>query len=125
MKEVQTIRTNELKTSIVSILKPILKDVHYRKPKKGASYPYITYFLRHSKDEHKYDYFFEVHIWTRDIKQVEELADQVEELDGGIYTNEYHSFDLDLNSRNNVEDEDKELQHIVLLFNLTYFSRKG
>lgn len=118
-------RTNELKKSIVSILKPMCEKVYYRKASSKANYPYITYFLKHTKDEHKYDYFFEIHIWTKDIKLAEELADKVEKLDGCVYRNEYHSFDLDLNSRNNVEDEDKELQHIVLLFNLTYFSVKG
>lgn len=118
-------RTNEFKKSIVSILKPICEKVYYRKAHNKVAYPYITYFLKHTKDEHEYDYFFEVHIWTRDIKLAEEIADEVEELDGCGYRNEYHSFDLDLESRNNLEDEDKELQHIVLLFNLTYFSAKG
>ncbi len=118
-------RTNELKKSITSILKEYVNSVHCRQAPSKTPYPYVTYFLKHTKSEHQYSYFFEIHIWTKDVKQIEELADKIEELDGCTYKNQYHSFDLDLNSRNNVEDEEKELQHIVLLFNLTYFDLKG
>lgn len=132
MKEVLTIsvltdlkRTNELKKALTSALKEIYDKVYYRKAPATVDYPYITYYLKHNKQGHQYDYFWEVHTWTRDIKLAEELADIVEEFDKSTYKDQYQAFDVDLNSRNNVEDEDKEIQHIVLLFNLTYFTVKG
>lgn len=118
-------RTNELKKSLISILKQVHDKAYYRKAPITADYPYITYYLEHKKEEHQTDYLWEVHIWTRDIKLAEQLADSIEDFDKCTYRNEYHCFDLDLNARNNVEDEDKEIQHIVLLFNLTYFDVKG
>lgn len=118
-------RTDELKKSLTSILKQVHDKVYYKKAPSKSNYPYLTYFLRHNKDNNQYDYFWEVHVWTRDVKLAEQLADSIEEFDKCIYRNEYHCFDLDLNARNNVEDEDKEIQHIVLLFNLTYFDVKG
>lgn len=132
MKEVLTIsvltdlkRTNELKTALTGALKEIHSQVYYRKAPTKIDYPYITYYLKHTKEQHQYDYFWEVHVWTRDIKLAEELADKVEEFDKSTYKDDVQAFDVDLNSRNSIEDEDKEIQHIVLLFNLTYFTVKG
>lgn len=118
-------RTNELKIALTSILKQVHSEAYYRKVPAKTDYPYLTYYLRHTKDGHQYDYFWEVHVWTRDVKLVEQLADNIEEFDKCSYKDEFQTFDIDLESRNNVEDEDKEIQHIVLLFNLTYFSLKG
>ena len=132
MKEVLTIsiisklnRTNELKKALTNILKEVCNNAYYRKAPRTAHYPYLTYYLRHTKNEHQYSYFWEVHVWTKDIKLAEEYADGIEEFDGCYYNNQVQSFDVDLESRSNVEDDDKEIQHIVLLFNLTYFSVKG
>lgn len=118
-------RTNDLKVAIVSILSPIISQVYSRKAKKGAQYPYAVYYLEHNKMEHGYDYKLEVHIWTRDIKELEGIADQLEKLNGGVYTDETFNFDLDLNNRLNIDDEDKELQHCRLLFDLTYYHKEG
>ena len=118
-------KTNELKKSLTSILKQVHDKAYYRKAPITVDYPYITYYLKHTKADNQYNYFWEVHVWTRDVKLSEQLSDSIEEFDKCLYKNEYHCFDLDLNSRNSVEDEDKEIQHIVLLFNLTYFDTKG
>lgn len=118
-------RTNELKIALTSILKQVHSKAYYRKAPAKTDYPYLTYYLRHTKDGHQYDYFWEVHVWTRDVKLVEQLADNIEEFDKCSYKDEIQTFDIDLESRNGIEDEDKEIQHIVLLFNLTYFDVKG
>lgn len=118
-------RTNELKIALTSILKQVHSKSYYRKAPAKTDYPYLTYFLKHTKADHQYSYFWEVHIWTKDVKLSEELADNIEEFDGCYYKDDVQNFDIDLESRNNAEDEDKEIQHIVLLFNLTYFSVKG
>ncbi|WP_410495139.1 hypothetical protein QTL86_13545 [Cellulosilyticum sp. ST5] len=118
-------KTNELKKALTSILKQVHSKAYYRKAPSTTDYPYFTYYLRHTKAEHQYDYLWEVHVWTRDIKLAEQLADSIEEFDKCYYSDGNQSFDVDLNSRNNIDDEDKEIQHIVLLFNLTYFNVKG
>lgn len=118
-------KTDELKKSLTSILKQVHDKAYYKKAPVRADYPYITYYLKHTKTDNQYDYFWEVHVWTRDVKMAEQLADSIEGFDKYTYKNEYHCFDVDLNARNSVEDEDKEIHHIVLLFNLTYFDVKG
>lgn len=118
-------KTDELKKSLTSILKQVHDKAYYKKAPVRADYPYITYYLKHTKIDNQYDYFWEVHVWTRDVKMAEQLADSIEGFDKCTYKNEYHCFDVDLNARNSVEDEDKEIHHIVLLFNLTYFDVKG
>lgn len=132
MREVLTIsvltdlkHTNELKKALTSALREVNSQVYYRKAPTKTNYPYITYYLKHTKEGYQYNYLWEVHVWTRDIKVAEELADSIEQFDKSTYKDDMQAFDVDLNSRNNVEDEDKEIQHIVLLFNLTYFSMKG
>ena len=118
-------RTDKLKKSLTEILKQVHEQSYHKKAPQKVNYPYLTYLLKHSKNGNYYDYFWEVHVWTKDIKLAEYLADKIEQFDNSTYRNEYHSFDLDLNTRNSIEDEDKEIQHIVLLFNLTYFYLKG
>lgn len=118
-------RTDELKKSLTNILKEVHKKVYYKKAPITENYPYLTYYLKHTKEDNQYNYLWEVHVWTRNVKLAESIADGIEDFDKCTYKNEYHCFDLDLNSRNSVEDEDKEIQHIVLLFNLTYFDVKG
>lgn len=118
-------RTDKLKKAIVEILKDVNENIYYRKAPTKATYPYITFFLKHTKNEHQYDYFWEVHIWSKNIKTAEEIADKIEEFDKCNYKDDYQSFDLDIESRNNIENDDKEVQHVVLLFNLTFFDKKG
>lgn len=125
MKVVPSNRTNELKKSLTSLLKTVHSQVYYRRAPTKTGLPYITYYLKHIKIDHSYNYNFEVHIWTKDIKEAEALADTLEEMDSYIFRDHQFQYDLYLESRLNVEDEDKEIQHIVLLFNLTYFDQKG
>lgn len=118
-------KTNDLKIAIVSMLKPICKNVFYIKADKNTPYPYIVYYLPHSKDGHRYNYNLEVHIWTKDIKEVEALADEIEGLDNNVYNDNNQTFSINLNARNNVEDQDKEISHIRLLLNLIYYNKEG
>lgn len=132
MKEVLTIdflkrmnRTYKLRVAITSILKQVCASVYYRNSSKGAIYPYITYDLDHVKAENGNEYTLELHIWTRNIKECENIGDQLEELNDCYYTDNEMSFDMSLNNRNNIQDEDKELQHVRLLFNLSYYPKEA
>ncbi|PHV71911.1 hypothetical protein CS063_00060 [Sporanaerobium hydrogeniformans] len=118
-------RTEQLKISVKSILKPSCEKVYHRKAPPKCAYPYMTFYLKHTKADHQYEYKLEVHVWSKNVKEAEEIADSIEELDDCIFSNEYHNFDIKLQDRGSVEDEDKELTHIVVLFNLIYFDVKG
>ena len=97
-------RTDELKQSLTEILKQVHDNAYYKNAPSTVDYPYITYYLKHTKEDNQYNYFWEVHVWTRNVKLAEQLADGIEKFDKCTYRNEYHCFDLDLNSRNNVEE---------------------
>ncbi|ADZ82481.1 hypothetical protein [Cellulosilyticum lentocellum] len=118
-------RTEQLKISVKSILKPFCEKVYHKKAPPKCACPYVTYYLKHAKEYHQYDYKLEAHVWSKDVKEAETIADHIEELDNCVFSNEYHNFDIELQDRGNVEDEDKELTHIVVLFNLTYFDVRG
>ena len=143
-------RTHNLRKALTSILKDVSYDkvsstnggyfldgsvdlsgidgevkVYYRKVPARTELPYLTYFLEHRKSENAYSYDFEVHIWSKDVKDAEEIADCIECIDNCIYSDEIQSFDIALERRLNVDDENKEIQHIVLNFEIEYYNKKG
>ena len=110
---------NEIRKVITEILHTKISKVYYRKAPLTTHYPYVTYFLSHKKIEYTYEYSLEVHVWTRDIKEAERIADDLEELDAILFNAKNITFDMNLENRKHLQDEDKELQHIVVLFSMS------
>ena len=50
-------KTNELKKSLTSILKQVHDKAYYRKAPITVDYPYITYYLKHTKADNQYNPF--------------------------------------------------------------------
>lgn len=94
---------------------------YYRNAVKNAAYPYKVYTLDSVAfpDSTRDDFTLTVDVWDRapDQKKVEELADQIERRfnDANLPAPPiYPTFFRD--GRDNLEDPDKELQHIQLRF---------
>ena len=122
--------TGELRKVIVNLIeenKTYDYKVYYKRvPFFKVSYPYVTYYLSHSKNEYDYTYSLEVHVWTRDdVKLAEKIADEISNIDA-LYYYDFNNFSLDfyLQSRKTVDDEDKEIMHEVLLFNIKVYDKK-
>jgi len=123
MKEIKETRTENLKKCITKKLKQCCSNVFYRNTTDESPYPYIEYELNYIKSESLYQYFLTINIWDNTgNKRIEQLADELEKLlDGEYFTDNTQSLTIDLNSRNNLIDEDRTIKHIVLLFSLQYY----
>lgn len=119
-------KTNDLRKAITSLLSTYCDNVYYKKAKNNADYPYVTYYISKYPIESISQYDLEIHVWAKDVKLAENIADMVDNgLNETIYRDSKRCFSIDLNSRFNVEDEDKSIEHIVLRFNLRHASKKG
>lgn len=126
--EVEATRTEALKKYITKTLKEHCNNVFYQSAIDTSLFPYIVYEIDYIKNENLYNYSLTINIWDKSnkTKEVEKLADDLEQLlDKEYFTDNIQSLTIDLNSRNNLEDEDKSLKHIVLLFDLQYYYQKG
>mgnify|MGYP003290289304 CR=1 FL=1 len=112
-------KTAELRKLIREKLQTIQGETYHREAANDAAYPYKTFTLKNvSFTDARDDFDLCVDIWHRgDWKVVEEVADQIEKLFQN--TNLPQKTILPTffrESRYNLEDPDKTLQHIQLRF---------
>lgn len=113
-------KTKSLRKLITEKLRTVPGDVYHRIAPADAAYPYKTFRLSAvGFTDARDDQELEVDIWDRslDPKTAEEIADQVEEMFSDtnlpappIYPTFFRE------SRNPLDDPDKNLQHILLRF---------
>ena len=112
-------KTATLRKLVKEQMQTVPGETYHKEAPKDAAYPYKTFTL-HSVSfmEERDDFDLCVDIWHRgDFKVVEEIADQIEKLFKN--TNLPQSTILPTffrESRYNLEDPDKTLQHIQLRF---------
>lgn len=113
-------KTAELRKLIKEQLQTIPGDTYHKTASKDAAFPYKTFKLSSvAFVEARDDQELEIDIWDRspDQKRIEEIADQVERLFANATLPRppiYPTFFRE--SRYNLEDPDKTLQHIQLRF---------
>jgi hypothetical protein len=101
-------------------------ETYHKKAPKDADYPYKTFTLSSVAfpNSDRDDFELEVDIWDRapDPKTVEEIADQVERLFNAVDLPQppiYPTFFRE--GRHNLDDPDKDLQHIQLRFSVQLY----
>lgn len=114
-------KTGLLRVLISEQLRSVQGGTYHKTATPNAAYPYKTYLLEsiNFADSTRDDYDLVVDIWDRspDQKTVEEIADQIERLFNVANIPRppiYPTFFRD--GRNNIDDPDKNLQHIQLHF---------
>ena len=114
-------KTTALRGLIREQLQTVPGTTYHKAASAKADYPYKTYVLEsiNFPDSTRDDYDLVIDIWDRspDQKTVEEIADQIEQLFNVANLPKppiYPTFFRD--GRNNLEDPDKDLQHIQLHF---------
>ncbi len=114
-------KTIALRGLVYEQLQTVPGATYHKTATADAVYPYKTYILEsiNFPDSTRDDYDLVVDIWDRspDQKMVEEIADQIERLFNVANIPKppiYSTFFRD--GRNNLEDPDKDLQHIQLHF---------
>ena len=114
-------KTAALRKLIREQLQTVAGETHYKRATPTTAYPYKTYLLEsiNFPDGTRDDFDLVIDIWDRspDQKTVEEIADQIERLFNVANIPSppiYPTFFRD--GRNNLDDPDKNLQHIQLHF---------
>ena len=121
-------RTNDLKLLVQSKLKTVAANVYHEIANEKALYPHIVFNFRRLdlNDLSRQDYILEVDIWDRgdSSQRVDDLADSVENLlqaENLPQTNVLPTFYLI--DRNNLPDENKEIKHRRIQFQIQNYER--
>ena len=121
-------KTRELRKLIMTQLKTISGGTYHRLAPKDATYPYKTFRLTNvSFTDARDDFELEVDIWDRsaDLKQAEDLADDVEALFACANLPSPPIFPTFFREgRMTLEDPDKSLQHIQLRFSVQLYEEE-
>ena len=121
-------RTNDLKYLVQSKLKTLTANVYHEIANEKQLYPHIVFEFRRIDlgDLWRQDYILEVDIWDKQdsSQRVDDLADQVENLlqaENLPQTNVLPTFYLI--NRQNIPDEDKEIKHRRVQFQIQNYER--
>ena len=121
-------RTNDLKLLVQSKLKTVAANVYHEIANEKALYPHIVFNFRRLdlNDLSRQDYILEVDIWDKgdSSQRVDDLADTVENLlqaENLPQTNVLPTFYLI--DRNNLPDENKEIKHQRIQFQIQNYER--
>lgn len=121
-------RTNDLKYLVQSKLETLTANVYHEIANEKNLYPHIVFDFRRIDlgDLWRQDYILEVDIWDKQdsSQRVDNLADQVENLlqaENLPQTNVLPTFYLI--NRQNIPDEDKEIKHRRVQFQIQNYER--
>ena len=121
-------RTNDLKYLVQSKLKTLTANVYYEIANEKKLYPHIVFEFRRIDlgDLWRQDYILEVDIWDKQDSslRVDDLADQAENLlqaENLPQSNVLPTFYLI--DRQNIPDEDKEIKHRRVQFQIQNYER--
>ena len=121
-------RTNDLKYLVQAKLKTLTANVYYEIANEKKLYPHIVFEFRRIDlgDLWRQDYILEVDIWDKQdsSQRVDNLADQVENLlqaENLPQNNVLPTFYLI--DRQNIPDEDKEIKHRRVQFQIQNYER--
>lgn len=121
-------RTNDLKYLVQTKLKTLTANVYFEIANEKALYPHIVFNFRRIDlgDLWRQDYILEVDIWDKQDSslRVDDLADSVENLlqaENLPQDNVLPTFYLI--DRQNIPDEDKEIKHRRVQFQIQNYER--
>ena len=121
-------KTNELKKLIKSIISEVINTCGFKKVPKDTMYPHATFSFSSVNlgDMNRNDYIIDVDLWDKgeSTKRIDEIADNLEE----VFNNKNIPQDsilptFYLMDRRNVEDEDKDIQHVLLRIEVQNYER--
>ena len=121
-------RTNDLKYLVQAKLKTLTANVYFKIANEKKLYPHIVFNFRRIDlgDLWRQDYILEIDIWDKQDSslRVDDLADSVENLlqaENLPQTNVLPTFYLI--DRQDIPDEDKEIKHIRVQFQIQNYER--
>lgn len=118
-------KTIDLRTTLISELKAITDgDVFFGKASEDATFPYCVCELSRTVVDSFDIYTLEINIWdnSESTARVETLADAIEEaFDAQIIHDQQKTIALYKQIRSNVQDPTKDIQRVMLRFDLQHF----
>lgn len=115
-------KTLELRKALLSEIKKTHSNCYYELVPEGATFPYIVFELENVGEQ----YQVELNVYDKNTStiQIETLADTLEKyFYRYIYRDDVQVFAMYLNTRNNVQEEDKAIKRRRLLFDLKHFGK--
>lgn len=121
-------RTNDLKKLVQTKLKTLTTNVYHELADKDDVYPHIVFTFRRIdlQDLSRQDYILEVDVWDKgnDTTRVDDLADSVENLLQAQNLPQEHILPtFYLIDRRNILDEDKNIKHRQIQFQIQNYER--
>jgi hypothetical protein len=121
-------RTNDIKKLVQTKLKTLTTNVYHELADKDAVYPHIVFTFRRIdlQDLSRQDYILEVDVWDKekDTTRVDNLADSVENLLQAQNLPQEHILPtFYLIDRRNILDEDKNIKHRQIQFQIQNYER--
>lgn len=121
-------RTNDLKKLVQTKLKTLTTNVYHELADKDAVYPHIVFTFRRIdlQDLSRQDYILEVDVWDKekDTTRIDNLADSVENLLQAKNLPQEHILPtFYLIDRRNILDEDKNIKHRQIQFQIQNYER--
>jgi hypothetical protein len=121
-------RTNDLKKLVQTKLKTLTTNVYHELADKDAVYPHIVFAFRRLdlQDLSRQDYILEVNVWDKgtNTEVVDNLADSVENLlQAQNLPQENILPTFYLMDRRNILDENKEIRHRQIQFQVQNYER--
>lgn len=121
-------RTNDLKKLIEAQLKTLTTNVYHEVAKNNAMYPHIVYSLERLElgDLSRQDYILTLGIWDKSTSttRVDDLTDSAENLLQGANLPQKNVLPtFYLIDRKNILDQDKQIRHRVVRFQIQNYER--
>lgn len=121
-------RTNDLKKLIEAQLKTLTTNVYHEVAKNNAMYPHIVYSFERLElgDLSRQDYILTLDIWDKSTSttRVDDLADSAENLLQGANLPQKNVLPtFYLIDRKNILDQDKQIRHRVVRFQIQNYER--
>ena len=121
-------RTNDLKKLIEAQLKTLTTNVYHEVAKNNAMYPHIVYSFERLElgDLSRQDYILTLDIWDKSTSttRVDDLADSAENLLQGANLPQKSVLPtFYLIDRKNILDQDKQIRHRVVRFQIQNYER--
>lgn len=117
-------RTNEIRKYITSKLKTLGVNVYFHEASDSSTFPFIVYDLKSISLNGMSLYDFEVNVWDKSLNRstIEDLADNIEDLlDNDINIDSNGLLVFDKVSRGNINDPNKDLNRVMIKFDMRYF----
>lgn len=114
-------KTYDLRVIVRALLMQAPGEAYYEIASTNAIYPYKVFEFSNIDlgDMNRDDLILIVHVWSDEIKEADEIADAIEDILNGTNAPEGNTYPTFYRmSRNTIPDEDKNIKHKELKFNI-------